>query len=72
MGKTSNSLTGDSNIKGAPTGFKLVVNDIVLSAGAGFIVPICGNITKMPGLSTRPCFFDMDLDTETGEIIGLF
>lgn len=72
MGKTSNSLTGDPNIKGAPTGFKLVVNDIILSAGAGFIVPICGNITKMPGLSTRPCIYDMDLDTETGEIIGLF
>lgn len=72
MGKTSNSLTGDAEIKGAPTGFKLIINDITLSAGAGLIVPICGNITKMPGLSTRPCIYDMDLDTETGEIIGLF
>lgn len=72
MAKTSNSLTGDATIKGAPTGFKLVINDITISAGAGFIVPICGDITKMPGLATRPCFYDMDLDTETGEIVGLF
>lgn len=72
MAKTSNSLTGDASIKGAPTGFTLVVNDIIISAGAGFIVPIIGDITKMPGLSTRPCFYDMDLDTETGQIEGLF
>lgn len=72
MAKTANSLTGDASVKGAPTGFKLVVNDITISAGAGFIVPICGDITKMPGLPTRPCIYDMDLDTETGEIIGLF
>jgi len=72
MAKTSSSLTGDPAIKGAPTGFKLAVNDIILSAGAGFIVPICGDISKMPGLPTRPCFYDMDLNTETGEIDGLF
>lgn len=72
MAKTSNSLTGDPAIKGAPTGFKLVVNDILLSAGAGFIVPLCGEITKMPGLPTRPSIFDIDFNTETGEIEGLF
>lgn len=72
MAKTPNSLTGDATVKGAPTGFKLIVNDVHVSAGAGFIVPICGDITKMPGLPTRPCIYDMDLDTETGEIIGLF
>lgn len=72
MAKTSNSLTGDPTIKGAPVGFKMVVNDIFISAGAGFIVPICGNISKMPGLPTRPCFYDMDLDTENGQIEGLF
>lgn len=52
MAKTSNSLTGDAAIKGAPTGFKLVINDIFLSAGAGFIVPLVGEISKMPGLPT--------------------
>lgn len=72
MAKTSNSLTADPSMKGAPTGFKITVNDIIISAGAGFVVPICGDISKMPGLSTRPCFYDMDLNTETGEIEGLF
>lgn len=72
MAKTSNSLTADPTIKGAPTGFKVVVNDIFISAGAGFVVVICGDISKMPGLPTRPCFYDMDLNTETGEIEGLF
>lgn len=72
MAKTSNSLTGDPTIKGAPTGFKLVVNDILLSAGAGFIVPMCGEITKMPGLPTRPSIFDIDFNTKTAEIEGLF
>lgn len=72
MSKTATSLTGDASIKGAPTGFKIEINDIFLSAGAGFIVPMCGEISKMPGLPTRPCIYDIDLDTETGEIIGLF
>lgn len=71
MAKTSNSLTGDPNIKGAPQGFRLVVNDILLSAGAGFIVPMVGEITKMPGLPTRPAIYDIDVD-ENGEIVGLF
>lgn len=72
MAKTSNSLTGDPAIKGAPTNFTLVINDVLLSAGAGFIVPMCGEISKMPGLPTRPCLYDIDLNTETGEIQGLF
>jgi methylenetetrahydrofolate dehydrogenase (NADP+) / methenyltetrahydrofolate cyclohydrolase / formyltetrahydrofolate synthetase len=72
MAKTALSLTGDPNIKGAPTGFRLVVNDIYLSAGAGFIVPIIGEITRMPGLPTRPAIYDIDVNTDTGEIIGLF
>lgn len=72
MAKTANSLTGDPNIKGAPVGFRLVVNDIFLSAGAGFIVPIIGDISRMPGLPTRPAIYDIDVDTNTGEIIGLF
>lgn len=57
MAKTSASLTGDPNIKGAPTGFRLVVNDIFLSAGAGFIVPVIGEISRMPGLVG--IFFDL-------------
>lgn len=72
MAKTALSLTGDPTIKGAPVNFRLAVNDMVLSAGAGFIVAICGEISKMPGLPTRPCMYDIDLNTDTGEIEGLF
>lgn len=72
MAKTATSLTGDPNIKGAPTGFRLVVNDIFLSSGAGFIVPLIGEITRMPGLPTRPAIYDIDVNTDNGEIIGLF
>jgi len=72
MAKTQLSLTGNPNIKGSPTGFILDINDITLSAGAGFIVPIVGDITMMPGLPIRPSFYDMDIDAETGMIRGLF
>ncbi|XP_053964353.1 C-1-tetrahydrofolate synthase, cytoplasmic isoform X2 [Anastrepha ludens] len=72
MSKTSGSLTGDAAIKGAPKGFTLTVQDVYVSAGAGFVVAMCGEITKMPGLSTRPAIYDIDLNTETGEIEGLF
>lgn len=72
MAKTSNSLTGDPAIKGAPTGFTLRINNIFASVGAGFVVPMIGEISRMPGLSTRPSIYDIDLNTKTGEIEGLF
>ncbi|KAJ0173645.1 hypothetical protein K1T71_010794 [Dendrolimus kikuchii] len=72
MAKTSNSLTGDPAIKGAPTGFTLRINGIFASVGAGFVVPMVGEISKMPGLPTRPSIYDIDLNTKTGEIEGLF
>ncbi|BFF89212.1 C-1-tetrahydrofolate synthase cytoplasmic [Drosophila madeirensis] len=72
MSKTSGSLSGDAKIKGAPKGFTLDVEDVYVSAGAGFVVAMCGEITKMPGLSTRPAIYDIDLNTETGQIEGLF
>ncbi|GLV43503.1 pugilist [Carabus blaptoides fortunei] len=72
VAKTSNSLTGDPNIKGAPTDFTLTISDMFVSAGAGFVVPMVGEISKMPGLPTRPAIYDIDLNTETGEIEGLF
>ncbi|KAJ8674099.1 hypothetical protein QAD02_005361 [Eretmocerus hayati] len=72
MAKTSNSLTGDANVKGAPTGFKLDITDIFVSVGAGFVVPMVGEIMMMPGLPTRPSIFDMDWNSETDEIEGLF
>uniref|UniRef100_T1P9G4 C-1-tetrahydrofolate synthase, cytoplasmic n=1 Tax=Musca domestica TaxID=7370 RepID=T1P9G4_MUSDO len=72
MSKTSGSLTGDASVKGAPKGFTLTVNSMYVSSGAGFVVAMCGEISKMPGLPTRPCIYDIDLNTETGEIEGLF
>ncbi|XP_012269658.1 C-1-tetrahydrofolate synthase, cytoplasmic isoform X2 [Athalia rosae] len=72
MAKTSNSLTGDASIKGAPTGFTLDITDIFVSVGAGFVVPMVGEIQRMPGLSTRPSIYDMDWNSETDEIEGLF
>ncbi|GBP11055.1 C-1-tetrahydrofolate synthase, cytoplasmic [Eumeta japonica] len=52
MSKVAGSLTGDATIKGAPKGFTLTVNSMYVSAGAGFVVAMCGEITKMPGLPT--------------------
>ncbi|XP_015584990.1 C-1-tetrahydrofolate synthase, cytoplasmic isoform X2 [Cephus cinctus] len=72
MAKTSNSLTGDPAIKGAPTGFTLDITDIFVSVGAGFVVPMVGEIMRMPGLATRPNIYDMDWNSETDEIEGLF
>lgn len=71
MAKTPLSLTHDPNIKGAPTGFTIPIREAKLSAGAGFIYPQVGTISTMPGLGTRPGFFNIDLDPETGEVVGL-
>lgn len=71
MAKTALSTTGDPSVKGAPSGFVLDINDVTISVGAGFVIPIVGEITKMPGLPTRPCIYDMDLD-ENRIIHGLF
>ncbi|XP_074029987.1 pug C-1-tetrahydrofolate synthase, cytoplasmic isoform X3 [Leptinotarsa decemlineata] len=72
MAKTHLSLTTDPSIKGAPTGFTVPINDMNISVGAEFIIPLTGTIPKMPGLPTRPAIYDIDLNIETGEIEGLF
>ncbi|XP_029661141.1 C-1-tetrahydrofolate synthase, cytoplasmic isoform X4 [Formica exsecta] len=72
MAKTANSVTGDQSIKGAPTGFTLNITNIFVSVGARFVVPMVGEIMMMPGLSTRPSIYDMDWNSETDEIEGLF
>jgi formyltetrahydrofolate synthetase len=71
MAKTHLSISHDPNLKGAPSGFTVPVRDIRASVGAGFIYPLLGTMATMPGLSTRPGYYDIDLDTETGRIIGL-
>src|SRR5689334_14300109 len=71
MAKTHLSISHDPNLKGAPSGFMVPVRDIRASVGAGFLYPLLGTMATMPGLSTRPGYYDIDLDTETGRIIGL-
>ena len=71
MAKTQYSLSHDPELKGAPKDFILPVRDVRLSAGAGFIYPLIGNMMTMPGLSVRPAFYDIDLDLETNKIVGL-
>jgi formyltetrahydrofolate synthetase len=71
MAKTHLSLSHDPNLKGAPIGFIVPVRDIRASVGAGFLYPLLGTMSTMPGLSTRPGYYDVDLDTETGRVIGL-
>ena len=71
MAKTQYSLSHDPNLKGAPSGFIVPVRDIRASVGAGFLYPLLGAMTTMPGLSTRPGYYDVDLDTKTGLIVGL-
>ncbi|XP_077994122.1 C-1-tetrahydrofolate synthase, cytoplasmic-like [Glandiceps talaboti] len=72
MAKTHLSLTHQPDRKGAPTGFTLPIRDVRASVGAGFVFPLVGNMSTMPGLPTRPCFFDIDLDPETEQVEGLF
>ena len=71
MAKTHLSLSHDPNLKGAPTGFTLPVREVRASVGAGFIYPLIGTMSTMPGLATYPAFMKIDID-ENGEITGLF
>ncbi|CEG38307.1 formate-dihydrofolate ligase [Plasmopara halstedii] len=67
--KTHLSLSTDPSAKGVPTGFSVVVRDVRASIGAGFVYLLCGDMMTIPGLPTRPGFYDVDLDTESGKVI---
>ena len=71
MAKTQYSLSHDPNLKGAPSGWRLPIREVRLAAGAGFVCPLCGDISTMPGLPSRPSFMDIDVD-ENGTVKGLF
>jgi len=71
MAKTHLSLSHDPALKGVPKGFRIPIRDVRASAGAGFLYPILGEISTMPGLPTRPAFVDIDIDPTTGKIVGL-
>ena len=72
MAKTHLSFSTDAALKGAPTGFRVMIRDIRASVGAGFLYPLLGEMRTMPGLPTRPSYYDIDLDLRTGKVVGLF
>jgi formate--tetrahydrofolate ligase len=72
MAKTQNSLSHDPELKGVPRGWTLPVSDVLVFAGARFLVPICGDIKLVPGTSSDPAFRRIDVDVDTGAVQGLF
>jgi formate--tetrahydrofolate ligase len=71
MAKTHMSLSHDPTQKGRPLGYRLPIRDLFASAGAGFVVALCGDIMLMPGLGRDPAFTRVDIDEE-GRTTGLF
>ncbi|HCR99932.1 MAG TPA: formate--tetrahydrofolate ligase, partial [Lachnospiraceae bacterium] len=71
MAKTQYSLSDDPTLLGRPSGFVLKVRDVYVSSGAGFVVALTGDIMTMPGLSSHPAAYDIDVN-EDGKIRGLF
>jgi formate--tetrahydrofolate ligase len=71
IAKTHLSISHDPSLLGAPTGWRLPVHEVRAHVGAGFIYPICGTISTMPGLGTAPAATRIDIDDD-GEIVGLF
>lgn len=71
VAKTHLSISHDAGLKGVPKGFRVPINDIRASVGAGFLYPLAGTMSTMPGLPTLPGFYNVDVDLETGQIIGL-
>ena len=71
MAKTHLSLSHDPTVLGAPEGYTLPVRDIRPYTGAGWLVPLCGDILQMPGLGKKPAAYDIDIDAD-GRTVGLF
>jgi formyltetrahydrofolate synthetase len=71
MAKTHLSLSADPTLRNAPEGFRLPVRDVRAYTGAGWLVPLCGDITQMPGLGRAPAALNVDID-DTGRTVGLF
>ena len=71
LAKTQYSLSDDMNLLGRPSGFTIKIRDLILKAGAGFIVAVAGSIMLMPGLNKTPNYMNMSIDND-GNIVGLF
>jgi formyltetrahydrofolate synthetase len=72
MAKTHLSLSHEAGWKGRPKGFTLPIREVRASAGAGFIYPLVGAMRTMPGLNSVPAFTKVDIDFDTGKVVGLF
>ncbi len=72
MVKSHLSLSHDPNLKGRPKGWALPIRDVLVYRGAGFIVPVAGDIKLMPGTASDPAYRNIDVDTKTGRVRGLF
>ena len=72
MVKTHLSLSDNPALKGVPTGWRLFVRDILTYKGAGFVVPVAGNISLMPGTGSNPAYRRVDVDVDSGKVKGLF
>ena len=72
MAKTQYSLSHDPNLKGAPKGFTVPIQDVKASVGCGFVIVYLGTIKTMPGLPVRPAYYQIDINTDDGTIEGLF
>ncbi|KAJ5614403.1 C-1-tetrahydrofolate synthase cytoplasmic [Penicillium herquei] len=72
IAKTQYSLSHDPALKGAPTGFTVPIRDVRLAVGGGYLYALAADIQTIPGLPTAPGYLNVDIDTETGEIDGLF
>ncbi len=72
MVKTHLSLSHDPSIKGRPRGWVLPIRDVLVYRGAGFLVPVAGDVKLMPGTGSDPAFRNIDVDTATGQVRGLF
>lgn len=72
MVKTQYSLSDDASLKGAPKGWKLHVRNVMHYGGAGYICPVAGDISLMPGTGSNPSFRKIDVDLATGKVNGLF
>lgn len=72
MVKTHLSLSDNPNMKGAPKGWRLKIRDVLIYGGAGFVVPVSGSISLMPGTGSNPSFRRVDVDTDTGRVRGIF
>ena len=71
VAKTPLSLSAEPGRKGVPTGWRLPVREVRLAAGAGYVYAICGSLSTMPGLPSRPAAERIDVDLDTGQIVGL-